>query len=137
MILDIDARTLTEDNKTARLTERETALLAKLIRSYPRKVRWAAMISEVWSGEDEPDCSHGTIQVHAWHARKVIAEAGISRLIETHFGLGYFVNRPGQMLESRPSATIAADLLNEIADLLSSHRDPRAAKVLCRLPVVA
>lgn len=137
MILDLNTRILSEGGNAATFTERECLVVEKLARTYPRRVRNADLAEWVWAGEDEPEGSFDTIKVHIWRARRRIAYAGIPDLIGTAYAFGYFLNRPVQIVGGRRMcAEIGSDVLEEIARFLSSHPDPRAAKVIARLPVV-
>lgn len=91
--LDLLARTAERDGRTVRLSEREAALLAHLMRNAGHVCSQTEILSKVWGYEHDPGTN--VVQVYVGYLRRRLALPGSPAPIETVRSVGYrLVERP-------------------------------------------
>jgi len=91
--LDLIARCARRDGHSVRLSERESDLLAHLMRRAGQVCRHRELLAAVWGYEHEPGTN--VVQVYVGYLRRRLAQLGAPAPIETVRSVGYrLVERP-------------------------------------------
>jgi DNA-binding response OmpR family regulator len=90
--LDLLARTAERDGRTVRLSERETALLAHLMRHAGQVCSHREILSKVWGYEHDPGTN--VVQVYVGYLRRRLALPDSPAPIETVRSVGYRLVSP-------------------------------------------
>lgn len=92
--LNLDARSVSVNDRAVRLTRTEYAILKLLMANPAQVVTKSRLLDEI--GQDTPDCTESSLKTHVSNLRKKLRDAGAGDCIESVWGIGF------KMAEGRP-----------------------------------
>lgn len=133
--LDLDNGTLSDNVHSVHLSPQQCQFLAILARASERYTAYDILIYQLWP-VIQPLAPLKFIKVLMCTTRSRLHEAGISLDIVTHWGKGYTLKSPIEVISHEQVITISVTLAREIRRLLDSHPDRRAADAALAVMVV-